>query len=181
MEVEGANLYSLRSELDGPQAALPIKHNICKTPLSKLFLLPRGPKSKSGTTGPGLAPEQGSRAGAGHAPELGTRPHWPAAAAPLAEEAVPSRSGGEAKLPRRPSPALPLPRERLSLRRCPELPPAALVLRSPSEGSNAGAPLSVEVLRAGAPLARRLHQSWTVWCVLALCLCATPPPLLHQI
>jgi hypothetical protein len=81
--------YSLRPELDAPQAAQPIKQNICKNPLPRPFLLPVGPKFEI-------------RDGAGHAPELGSRPRRPAAAAPLAEEAVPSRSGGEAELPRRP-------------------------------------------------------------------------------
>jgi hypothetical protein len=135
-----------------PKRPSPLNRIFAKTPSLDCFFSLLVPNSKSGT-------ELGSRAGAGHAPELGSRAGRPAAAAPLAEEAVPSRSGGEAELPRRPSPALPLPRQPLPLRRCPELPPAAPVLRSPSKGSSTGAPLAVEVLHADAPLARRRKAS----------------------
>jgi hypothetical protein len=139
-----------------PEAAQPIKHNICKNPLSELFLLPRGPKFeiKDGRSwaraGAGLARRSWARVGAGHAPP------------PAGRGRSTSRGGGALQERRRgqaPPPAVPhRPSPTLPLHHCPELPPDALVLRSSSEGSSAGAPLSVEVLRAGAPLAHRLHQ-----------------------
>jgi hypothetical protein len=142
-----------------PKRPSPLSITFAKTPFLNCFFSHMVPNWKSGTAEPGLAPEQGSRTGAGHAPP------------PAGRGRSTSRGGGALQERRRgqaPPPAVP--------HLAAPSPTLAAPPLSGAPSSRAGAPLAVGGLQRRCSAVRRsaLHrcstrslppsdsESWTV-------------------